>query len=111
MAGKIAASLKETGSNLSAGGRREFHENIDDACELFSGMRSAETAAEHGDRFLTMFFNHKKDHGGSYIEVVKSLPTAVQKAGTLWLDQIVSELCRSVAAFFPSLELFKKVIS
>jgi len=42
--------------------------------------------------------------------VVKSLPTAVSKAGTLWLDKIVLELCQRVAALFPSLELFKKMI-
>jgi UDP-N-acetylglucosamine/UDP-N-acetylgalactosamine diphosphorylase len=112
MADKIAVSLKKTGSKgQSRGGRQEFHENIERAFELFSGKITADAAAEYRDHFLTLFFNHKKDNNGSYVEVVKSLPTAVSKAGTLWLDKIILELCRRVAALFPSLELFKKMIS
>lgn len=112
MADKIAVSLKKTGSKgQSGGGRQEFHENIERAFELFSGKITADAAAEYRDHFLTLFFNHKKDNNGSYVEVVKSLPTAVSKAGTLWLDKIILELCRRVAALFPSLELFKKMIS
>ena len=112
MAGKIAESLKRTGSKgQSGGGRQEFHENIERACEVFSGKLSADAAGEHRDPFLTLFFNHKKDNDGSYVEVVKSLPPAVSKAGTLWLDKIILELCRRVAALFPSLDLFKKTIS
>ena len=112
MAEKIAVSLKKTGSKgQSGGGRQEFHENIERAFELFSGKITADAAAEYRDQFLTLFFNHKKDNNGSYVEVVKSLPTAVSKAGTLWLDKIILELCRRVAALFPSLELFKKMIS
>lgn len=112
MAGKIAESLKRTGSKgQSGGGRQEFHENIERACEVFSGKISADAAGEHRDLFLTLFFNHKKDKDGSYLEVVKSLPPAVSEAGTLWLDKIILELCRRVAALFPSLDLFKKTIS
>jgi bifunctional UDP-N-acetylglucosamine pyrophosphorylase/glucosamine-1-phosphate N-acetyltransferase len=112
MADKIAVSLKKTGSKgQSGGGRQEFHENIERAFELFSGKINADAAAEYRDHFLTLFFNHKKDNNGSYVEVVKSLPTAVSKAGTLWLDKIILEFCRRVAALFPSLELFKKMIS
>ncbi|RPJ21877.1 MAG: UDP-N-acetylglucosamine pyrophosphorylase [Desulfobacteraceae bacterium] len=112
MAGKIAESLKRTGSKgQSGGGRQEFHENIERACEVFSGKISADAAGEHRDPFLTLFFNHKKDHDGSYLEVVKSLPPALSEAGTLWLDKIILELCRRVAALFPSLDLFKKTIS
>jgi UDP-N-acetylglucosamine/UDP-N-acetylgalactosamine diphosphorylase len=112
MAGKIAESLKRTGSKgQSGGGRPEFHENVERACEVFSGKISADAAGEHRDPFLTLFFNHKKDNDGSYLEVVKSLPPAVSEAGTLWLDKIILELCRRVAALFPSLDLFKKTIS
>ena len=111
MAGEIAVSLKKTGSKGQGGpGRREFHENIERACELFSGMIPADAAAEHRDHFLTLFFEHKKDMDGTYVEVVKSLPTAVSKEGTLWLDKIILERCQRVAALFPSLELFKKMI-
>jgi UDP-N-acetylglucosamine/UDP-N-acetylgalactosamine diphosphorylase len=112
MADKIAVSLKKAGSkSQGGGGRQEFHENIERACEVFSGKISADAAAEHRDHFLTLFFNHKKDNDGKYVEVVKSLPPAVSKAGTLWLDEIILELCRRVAAFFPSLDLFKKTIA
>jgi len=112
MAGKIAESLKRTGSKgQSGGGRQEFCENIERACEVFSGKISADAAGEYRDPFLALFFNHKKDKDGSYLEVVKSLPPALSEAGTLWLDKIILELCRRVAALFPSLELFKKMIS
>jgi len=112
MAGKIAESLKRTGSKgQSGGGRQEFHENIERACEVFSGKISADAAGEYRDPFLTLFFNHKKDSDGSYLEVVKSLPPAVSEAGTLWLDKIILELCRRVAALFPSLDVFRKTIA
>jgi UDP-N-acetylglucosamine/UDP-N-acetylgalactosamine diphosphorylase len=112
MAGKIAESLKRSGSKVqSAGGRQEFHENIAQACDLFAGKAKANAEAEHRDRFLTLFFDHKKVHDGKYVEVVKSLPTATSQAGTLWLDRIILDLCRLVAAFFPSMDIFKRTIS
>jgi UDP-N-acetylglucosamine/UDP-N-acetylgalactosamine diphosphorylase len=112
MAGKIALSLKKAGSEgKSKGARQQFHENIERACEGFSGKPGADAAAEHRDSFLTLFFNHKKDHDGKYVEVVKSLPPAVSQAGSLWLDTIILELCRRVAASFPALDLFKETIS
>jgi UDP-N-acetylglucosamine/UDP-N-acetylgalactosamine diphosphorylase len=112
MADNIAVLLKKAGSkSQSGGGRHEFHENIERACEVFSGKASADAAAEHRDPFLTLFLNHMKNNDGKYVEVVKSLPPAVSKAGTLWLDKIILELCRRVAALFPSLNLFKKMIS
>jgi UDP-N-acetylglucosamine/UDP-N-acetylgalactosamine diphosphorylase len=104
MAGKMAEGLKTQGG----GGRRNFHENIEQACDLFSAKADAE--AEHRDRFLSLFFGHKKEHDGTYLEVVKSLPPAASKAGTLWLDRVVFDLCRRAAALFPSLDLFKKTI-
>ena len=111
MADKIAVSLKKSGPEGQRGpGRREFHENIERACELFSKEISAHAAPEQRDHFLTLFFEHNKNSDGSYVEVMKRLPTAVSKEGTLWLEKIVFELCRRVAVLFPSLELFNKKI-
>jgi len=112
MADKIAVSLKKTASKgQHGGGRQEFQENIERACELFSGKARGDAVAEHRERFLSLFFDHKKDNDRNYLEVVKSLPPAVSKAGTLWLDEVILEVCRRVAALFPSLELFKKMMS
>lgn len=112
MAGKIAESLKRTGSKApSGGGRQEFYENIEQACDLFSGKVSPDAEAGYRDRFLTLFFDHKKEHDGKYVEVVKSLPGEASEAGTLWLDRIILDHCRRVAALFPSMDLFKKTIS
>jgi UDP-N-acetylglucosamine/UDP-N-acetylgalactosamine diphosphorylase len=112
MADKIAVSLQKTASKgQHGGGRQEFQENIQRACELFSGKARADAVAEHRERFLSLFFDHKKDNDGNYLEVVKSLPPAVSNAGTLWLDEVILEVCRRVAALFPSLELFKKMMS
>ncbi|MBN1104300.1 MAG: UDP-N-acetylglucosamine pyrophosphorylase [Deltaproteobacteria bacterium] len=111
MADKVADSLKQTSSKGPSGpGRREFHENIEGACELFSREMSADKTAEYRDRFLTLFTDHRKNEDGSYLEVVKRLPKAVSKEGTLWLEKIILDLCDRVATLFPSLELFKQTI-
>jgi UDP-N-acetylglucosamine/UDP-N-acetylgalactosamine diphosphorylase len=110
MARKMPESIKETGSKDKwAVGKREFYDRIEEACELFSGEISANAGAEHRNRFLTDFFDHRKQNDGGYIEVVKSLPAAVSKEGTLWLDKIIQALCKEVAALFPSFNIFKKM--
>jgi len=111
MAGKIAESSRRSPAGRSGGGREEFHDKIEEACELFSGKAKTDAAGEHRDRFLALLSDHKKEHDGSYLEVLKSLPTAASNAGTLWLDRVVLDICRRVAGLFPSLDLFRKMIS
>ncbi|MDD5204875.1 MAG: protein GlmU [Desulfobacterales bacterium] len=89
-------------------GKREFAEHVDQACALFSNRSGTDAGADHRDRFLSAFGEHKRNHGGSYIEVVKSLPADISQAGTLWLENIVRGLSAQVGALFPSLDLFRK---
>ena len=110
MAEKIPGSIDPSGSkNPSTSGRHEFCEHIERACELFSEKRNADEAAECRDRFLTLFYAHKKDKDGSYMDVIKNLPAALAAEGTLWLDKIIFESCRRTAAVLPSMGLFKKM--
>lgn len=89
-------------------GKREFAEHVDQACELFSSRSGAGAGAGHRERFLSAFGEHKRNHEGTYIEVVKSLPADISEAGALWLETIVRALSARVSALFPSLDLFKK---
>jgi UDP-N-acetylglucosamine/UDP-N-acetylgalactosamine diphosphorylase len=107
MAGKMVRP--EGGSGTEDGGlspRREFVRNLDQACALFSSGSATAGGSLHRDRFLSAFSDHKRDHGGSYIESVKSLPARVSKEGTLWLEAIVQGLSGRVGALFPSLAPF-----
>jgi bifunctional UDP-N-acetylglucosamine pyrophosphorylase / glucosamine-1-phosphate N-acetyltransferase len=110
MAEKILASIDQGGlKTLSSSGRKEFCEHIERACELFTEKRNADEVAECRDRFLTLYYAHKKDRDGSYVDVIKSLPAALSTEGTLWLDKIIFESCRRIAAVLPSMGLFKKM--
>jgi bifunctional UDP-N-acetylglucosamine pyrophosphorylase / glucosamine-1-phosphate N-acetyltransferase len=111
VAEKISGSSRKSGSTSGIGaGRQEFVDHIDGACELFSEKSAVLPALDHRDRFLTHFAEHKKGRGdGSYLDVIKRLPIAVSTEGTLWLDKIIFEVCRRVAALFPSMGLFKKM--
>ncbi len=109
MASKLPASVERHGSeDKTAEGKRELHEKIEQVSGLFSEEVAAKAGAEDRDRFLAAFYNHGKDNGGNYTEVVQSLPNAVSEQGTRWLDQIIDELCRQTAALLPSLDLFRK---
>jgi bifunctional UDP-N-acetylglucosamine pyrophosphorylase / glucosamine-1-phosphate N-acetyltransferase len=111
MAERIPVSIEKNGSKSPGRpGRQEFREHIERACALFSEKADAEAAAEHRDRFLTLFSGHKKEVDGSYVDVVKGLPAAVSTEGTLWLDKIILGICRRIAAIFPSMALFKKMV-
>lgn len=110
MAERISASLETAGSKPhGTPGRQEFHERIEEACEMLSGTVPAEAAAGHRDRFLALFSAHRKGVDGKYVDVIRSLPADVSKEGTLWLDQIVLGACRRTAGMFPSLGLFKNL--
>jgi UDP-N-acetylglucosamine/UDP-N-acetylgalactosamine diphosphorylase len=111
----IAMAEKMPKSDANAGfkegassGKREFARFVGRACELFSSRSGAGAGAGHRERFLSEFEKHKRNHGGGYIEVVKSLPTDISQAGTLWLETIVRELSAQVSACFPALDLFRK---
>jgi len=109
MAEKMPTSLeKHEHKEKTATGKREFAQRISEASELFFHEVGTPALADHRERFLAGFRDHSKSHGGSYLEVIQSLPHAVGQEGTYWLQQIVDGLCGRVAAMMPSLRLFEK---
>jgi hypothetical protein len=111
MAEGIPSPSEKNGSVPQGGaGKQEFRERVEEASELFSGRRLSSVAAEHRDRFLSLFSGHRKGMDGKYVDVIKSLPPDVSRQGTLWLNEIVLEAGRRIGAFFPGLGLFKKKV-
>jgi UDP-N-acetylglucosamine/UDP-N-acetylgalactosamine diphosphorylase len=109
MAEKMTASSHERGggSDLATDRKQQFQDKIPEICELFSGEEAPGLSMERLEPFLEGFHGHKKESGGSYLEVVQTLPTAVSQKGTQWLQQIIDDLCMKTAAMMPALGLFK----
>ena len=109
MAEKMTPSPEsEERHDRAVAGKQEFQDKIPEVCELFTGETAPGLSAERMDPFLEGFHGHKKDSGGSYLEVVQTLPSAVSQEGTKWLQQIIDDLCIKSAAMMPSLRLFNK---
>ena len=109
MAEKMTASPeREKRNNRAAARKQQFQDKISEVCELFTGEIASGPSLERRDPFLERFHRHKNESGGSYIEVVQTLPSAVSQEGTQWLQQIIDDLCMQTAAMMPSLGLFKK---
>jgi bifunctional UDP-N-acetylglucosamine pyrophosphorylase/glucosamine-1-phosphate N-acetyltransferase len=109
MAEKMPASPERGDRNDRAASRKQqFQDKISEVCELFTGETASGPSVERRDPFLERFHRHKSESGGSYIEVVQTLPSAVSQAGTQWLQQIIDDLCMQTAVIMPSLGLFKK---
>lgn len=112
LAGKVEASPTNSASvGKAVPGRHELNENMERACTLITDFVSSDVAADHRDRFLRLLFDHRKDLGGSYLEVVRQLPEAVSAQGTLWLEDIILGICSRVSGLFPSLRLFRETSS
>jgi UDP-N-acetylglucosamine/UDP-N-acetylgalactosamine diphosphorylase len=108
MAQKMTASLDRDEPNDRAAARKQqFYDRIPEVSEIFTGETASLDSTERRDRFLEGFHRHKKESGGSYLEVVQTLPSAVSQDGTQWLQQIIDDLCMQTAAMMPLLGLFK----
>jgi UDP-N-acetylglucosamine/UDP-N-acetylgalactosamine diphosphorylase len=92
----------------AAARKQEFQDKIPEVCELFTGETPSALSVERLDPFLEGFHGHKKDSGGSYLDVVQTLPADVSQEGTTWLQEIIDDLCTKSAAMMPALGLFKK---
>jgi bifunctional UDP-N-acetylglucosamine pyrophosphorylase/glucosamine-1-phosphate N-acetyltransferase len=111
MADKMPAVIEKYGlEGKKAEGKRELYDKIHHVCELFTSAVAARAGHGHRDRFLTAFLDHKEKNEGNYVELIKSLPTELSQAGTLWLEQIVQEFCRQAAGVLPTLQLFREMI-
>jgi bifunctional UDP-N-acetylglucosamine pyrophosphorylase/glucosamine-1-phosphate N-acetyltransferase len=109
LAEKMPASHEDgRGGGRPGAGRQEFHDKIEEVCQLFEeGATAANEGTNNRDSFLEAFQAHGKYNQGGYLEVVQGLPPAVSLQGTRWLSDIVDGFCRYTQAILPSLGIFR----
>jgi len=108
MAGRIYESDKEGDRKRGAtNGRREFHDKIQQVCEILTEESAAGEGLEYRDRFLRALESYREDNEHDYIDTIQGLPDSVSQEGTGWLEEVVVGLCRKAKEFLPSLALFK----
>jgi UDP-N-acetylglucosamine/UDP-N-acetylgalactosamine diphosphorylase len=89
--------------------RPELLKNIDPVCALFGQDLSDSATSAGRDRFLAAFQETAKGNPQGYIQAIQSLPPAVARLGTGWLQQIIDRLCSQTASMLPSLNLFRTI--
>jgi UDP-N-acetylglucosamine/UDP-N-acetylgalactosamine diphosphorylase len=109
MAAKMVESAdKAKGGVKAVKAKQEFYEKGKSLEEVFVSDPAKAAGEERRDRFLDAFIKHRKEHGGSYIEVIQSLPPHVSTGGTQWLDAIVDLICGLAGKALPGLNMFRK---
>ena len=109
MAAKMVDSPdKAKGGSKTVKAKQEFHEKGKLLEEVFVDDAAKTAGEEKRDPFLEALIKHRKEHGGSYIEVIQSLPLHVSTGGTQWLDAIVHDICGRAGRALPSLNMFRK---
>jgi len=89
-------------------GVKELHAAADALRELFSGDHALGLGADLRQGFLAAVQAQMQGSGRKYIEFIKGLSTEASKAGTRWLEAVVSSLCSEAQALMPSLEIINK---
>jgi UDP-N-acetylglucosamine/UDP-N-acetylgalactosamine diphosphorylase len=87
--------------------KQEFYEKGKLLEEVFVSDAVKTAGEEKRNQFLDAFIKHRKGHGGSYVEVIQSLPIDISQGGTQWLDAIVDLICGQAGKALPALKLFK----
>ncbi len=95
MAGKLSTTEQ---------GRRELRERAVQVRELLAGTTPRQAGVQHRDLFLAGMQKSREKSAG-YIETIQHLPENVLQEGTQWLDEVVGEIFRLLAAQVPALEL------
>ncbi len=107
MAGEMPHALEGDEKVRGTTAKMQFHDHIGQISRLFQSSAVAEKLADGRDRFLEALFTHYGNYDGGYIEIIQSLPDALSKEGTLWLDRVVEEFCNRVKIILPAMNLFK----
>jgi bifunctional UDP-N-acetylglucosamine pyrophosphorylase / glucosamine-1-phosphate N-acetyltransferase len=109
MAAKMAVSPdKEKGRAKPIRAKQEFYEKGKLPEELLASDAGKTAGEEKRNQFLNALVKHREEHGGNYIEVIRSLPPDVSTGGTQWLDAIVHLICGQAGKALPALAMFKK---
>jgi len=104
----LVSSDKEKGRAKIVRAKQEFYEKGKLLKELLASDAAKTAGEEKRDPFLNALVKHREEHGGSYIEVIQSLPPHVSIGGTEWLDAIVDLICGQAGKALPALNMFKK---
>lgn len=108
VAEKMPESIHHDRSDSIRSRKTEFHRHVDEVCNVFDDDQGADTGNHHRDPFLEALEIQKKNQEAKYISVIQSLPEAVSREGTEWLETIVQDLCMKAASFLPAMNLFRK---
>jgi bifunctional UDP-N-acetylglucosamine pyrophosphorylase/glucosamine-1-phosphate N-acetyltransferase len=103
----VVSSDKEKGKAKIIRAKQEFYEKGKFLEELLVSDAAKTAGEEKRNQFLDALMKHRKEDGGSYIEVIQSLPPDVSTGGTQWLDAIVHDICAQAGKALPALNMFK----
>jgi bifunctional UDP-N-acetylglucosamine pyrophosphorylase/glucosamine-1-phosphate N-acetyltransferase len=109
MAAKMPESMRrDKQDSASAARKKEFHDRIKALCELFLEKEASSKTIEMKEAFVSSFQGHGRSGDRGYIETIKSLPDNIAEMGTVWLQQILADLCQQAAGLLPALKLFRR---
>ena len=106
LAEKMPDSARHDQSDGIKNRKLEFHRNADQVCALFEEGPDLHAGDPYRDAFLEGLETARKDQGSDYVTAIQSLPEAVSKGGTRWLEGIVLDRCKKAAALLPAMNLF-----
>lgn len=110
MAAKMPQSSgRREGGTQDVGAKRGFREKGEVLGELLKSDIGKTAGEKDRDLFLGSLVRHRREHGGSYIESIQSLPPSVSAGGTRWLDAIVHRICERAEKVLPALQMFRKL--
>lgn len=110
MAEKAKASTAKELNESSARGRNELYDQMEYIAGFFKtgSADRLEMAKKLREEFLKDLEKAAGNNRTNYIETIQALPAETSLKGSLWLNNIVDELCEKVIKAAPSLNLFKK---
>ncbi len=106
LAEKMPDSARYDESDGIKNRKLEFHRNVDQVCALFEEGPDLHPGDQYRDTFLEGLETARRDQDSDYVTVIQSLPEAVSKGGTTWLEGIVMDRCKKAAGLLPAMNLF-----
>jgi bifunctional UDP-N-acetylglucosamine pyrophosphorylase / glucosamine-1-phosphate N-acetyltransferase len=106
LAEKMPDSARHDESDGIKNRKLEFHRNVDPLCALFEEGAELQPGDPHRDTFLKGLETAKRDRNSDYVTAIQSLPEAVSKEGTRWLEGIILDRCKKAAGLLPGMSLF-----
>jgi UDP-N-acetylglucosamine/UDP-N-acetylgalactosamine diphosphorylase len=102
---RLRALVERVPAGNAAG--QNLRENIDRVCSLFQTESQDNGMGTVRDRFLAGFQESSGGAAQDYIKAIQSLPPAVAREGTAWLQQIIDITCSRAASVLTALDMFR----